>query len=179
VTLAGRVLAVDMGMARAVNAFTRRTPGGLQVARTAAGGLAAAEVVLMGVLAARGHRRVALRMLFTVGAIYVASDLLGGLVARQRPFARLDEVHELLSHHPARSFPSRHVASAVAMAYLALPADRRVAGLMASFAALLGLSRVASGLHYPSDVLGGLLLGLAVARANQRLQVGRTSRPSS
>ena len=134
------------------------------VARAAAGWLAGAEVLLMGQLALRGHWRTALRMLFAVGGIYVMSELLGRLLARQRPFAEDAEVEELLSHHPARSFPSRHVASAVAMALLARTSDVGVARVMAVCAVLLGVSRVAAGLHYPSDVGAGAMLGLITAR---------------
>ncbi len=118
----------------------------------------------MGVLALRGHRRTALRMLYAVCIIYLTSEAVGLVLARQRPFAHVSDVQELLSHHPARSFPSRHVASAVAMALLARDSDRRVARAMASVAALLGVSRIAAGLHYPSDVVAGAVLGLTIAR---------------
>jgi undecaprenyl-diphosphatase len=167
VTLAARLLALDEAGARALNELTRRTPGGQRIAQTAAGTLAGGEVLLMGWLAVRGHRQAALRMLLAVGAIYAASEAIGLAIARQRPFVRLNEVQELLSHHPARSFPSRHVASAVAMASVARPVDPRIASLMGSLAAVLAVSRVAAGLHYPSDVLGGLVLGLLIARASR------------
>ena len=163
-TLAAHLLAFDEAGARALNGWTRRTPGGQLVARTAAGWLAGAEVLLMGKLVLRGHWRTALRMLFAVAGIYVISELLGLLLARRRPFAEDAEVEELLSHHPARSFPSRHVASAVAMALLARTSDVGVARAMATCAALLGASRVAAGLHYPSDVGAGAILGLIAAR---------------
>jgi membrane-associated phospholipid phosphatase len=52
----------------------------------------------------------------------------------------------------------------VAMTLLARDSDRRVARAMASVAALLGVSRIAAGLHYPSDVVAGAVLGLTIAR---------------
>ncbi len=177
VTAAARLLALDEDGARALNEITRRTPGGQRIMQTAAGTVAGAEVLLMGWLAARGHYQAARRMLLAVGAIYAASEAIGLVLARQRPFVQLDDVHELVIHHPARSFPSRHVASAVAMTCLARPADGGIASLMGSLAALLAVSRVAAGLHYPSDVLGGLVLGVLVAQAS-RTYDGSRSRPS-
>ena len=51
-----------------------------------------------------------------------------------------------------------------AMALVALDSDRCVARAMASVAALLGVSRIAAGLHYPSDVVAGAVLGLTISR---------------
>jgi len=164
VTLVARALALDEAGARALNELIRRSSGARLLARTASRGLAGCEIVLMGVLALRGHRRTALRMLYAVCIIYLTSEAIGLVLARQRPFAQVSDVQELLSHHPARSFPSRHVASAVAMALLARDSDRRVARAMASVAALLGVSRIAAGLHYPSDVVAGAALGFTISR---------------
>ena len=69
-----------------------------------------------------------------------------------------------MAHSAGRSFPSRHVASGLAMAWVAGRAHRRLGLAMAGVAWLLGLSRVAAGLHYPSDVLSGALLGSVVGR---------------
>ena len=151
-------------LAARLNASTRRWPALHFVASSAAGGLAATEVVLMLVLGMRGQRGVVLRMLGSVGTVYVASDLLGCIWQRERPFSQRDEIHGLISHRPGRSFPSRHVASALAMASIARCANPRLGGLMAWLAWLLGLSRVAVGVHYPSDVLAGALLGTFVGR---------------
>jgi undecaprenyl-diphosphatase len=85
--------------------------------------------------------------------------LIGFVWPRQRPFARLAHVEALLKHDAARSFPSRHVASGLAMAAIGARAHPRLGTAMTLVAWLLGLSRVAAGLHYPSDVLGGAALG--------------------
>jgi membrane-associated phospholipid phosphatase len=67
-------------------------------------------------------------------------------------------------HEPGRSFPSRHVASGLAMASIGSREHRRLGMLMAGVAWLLGVSRVAAGLHYPSDIAAGALLGLIFGR---------------
>src|SRR5207253_11332489 len=108
--------------------------------------LAGVEVGLMLLLVVGGRRGTALRMLGAVGGVYLACGLIGAAWPRQRPFARLPEVEPLLEHEPTRSFPSRHVASGVAMAAIGGRAHPRVGLAMSVVAWLLGVSRVAAGL---------------------------------
>lgn len=163
--LGARLLAFDIDLARTLNQATRGSRGGQRIASQAAGGLASAEVAIMLVLAARGEFRTALRMLSAVATVYGATELIGLAWRRERPFAGLEQVEELLAHAPHRSFPSRHVASGLAMAAIARPEHPKVGQIMAAIACLLGLSRVAAGLHYPSDVLAGAALGLCTGYA--------------
>jgi membrane-associated phospholipid phosphatase len=63
----------------------------------------------------------------------------------------------------SRSFPSGHTAAAVAFAIGAgreLPHARLP---LEALAALVGYSRVHTGVHYPGDVLAGALLGATIA----------------
>jgi len=163
--LGARLLALDIDLAGAFNQSIRRSRNGQRIARQAAGGLASAEVAIMLILAARGDVRTALRMVSAVATVYGASELIGLAWRRERPFVHLDRVEELLAHAPHRSFPSRHVASGLAMATIARPRHPKTGQIMAGLAWLLGLSRVAAGLHYPSDVLAGAVLGLSVGYA--------------
>jgi undecaprenyl-diphosphatase len=126
--------------------------------------LAVAEVLLMGVLAVTGRHGAAVRMLVAVSSIWITAEALGLAWPRQRPFARLTTIQPLLAHTAARSFPSRHIASALAMASIGGRAHPRLGRLMAGLGWALGLSRVGAGLHYPSDVLAGALLGALVGR---------------
>jgi undecaprenyl-diphosphatase len=158
------LLAVDAAAARGLNALTRRSRRGQMVARAAAGSLAGAEVVMMLALAASGRRHSALRMLLAVGTVYGAAELLGQGWRRERPFHSDGDIEGLLEHDAGRSFPSRHVASGLAMAAIGATEHPRVGQAMTSLAWLLGLSRVAAGLHYPSDVLAGAILGMLVGR---------------
>ena len=130
--------------------------------------LAGVEIVLMLALGVSGRRDSAVRMLIAVGLVYLASDGLGSLWPRQRPFSRLSEVEALTPHTPARSFPSRHVASGLAMASIGGRAHPTLGWAMSVVAWGLGVSRVAAGLHYPSDVLGGAALGVVLGRCLYR-----------
>lgn len=65
------------------------------------------------------------------------------------------------SHDP--SFPSDHATAAFALAVAVFAYHRRAGWLMIGVASVLAIARVAVGTHYPGDVVGGALLGTAVA----------------
>jgi undecaprenyl-diphosphatase len=71
--------------------------------------------------------------------------------------------HLLAARSPDPSFPSDHAAAAFAIAFAVLAFSRWGGVAFLAAATLVGLSRIALGLHYPSDVLAGLLVGWAAA----------------
>jgi undecaprenyl-diphosphatase len=98
----------------------------------------------------------------TVVATYALNTAIKLAVRRRRP--ELEGLPPLTSTPSRLSFPSAHAstsfAGALAYARLGLPAPP-----LYGLAAGLALSRVYLGVHYPSDVLAGALLGAAVAAA--------------
>lgn len=157
-------MAVDDGLTLALNRAARSSGAARGLVSGSATMLAGVEVLLMAWLALAGRRRAALRMLGAVSLVYVASEALGLLWPRRRPFARLSNVQALAPHDEQRSFPSRHVASGLAMAAIGHAAHPRLGRSMYWVAWLLGLSRTAAGLHYPTDVLAGAVLGSLIGR---------------
>lgn len=61
------------------------------------------------------------------------------------------------------SFPSGHTMHAVAFSIVAVSYFPALIWLVAPFSVLVGLSRPILGLHYPSDVLAGAVLGAVIA----------------
>jgi len=112
-----------------------------------------------------GHRR-GLAVAFAVALCgEIPAALVKLIVDRPRPPAST-EIEALLT---AASYPSGHTVRAVLMAGLIVAAigwRRRSTGLRiiaviggVAFVGLVGLARIASGQHWPTDVLGGLMLG--------------------
>ena len=90
--------------------------------------------------------------------------MISELVDRARPFvADPHGVHLFASHAADPGFPSDHATAAFAIA-VAIVLRKQAWGIFALVAAtVLSIGRVALGVHYPSDVLAGAVLGSAAA----------------
>lgn len=94
----------------------------------------------------------------------LANQAVGHLWDRPRPFATHAALTHVLSAKSSDpSFPSDHAAAAFAIAFAVFAFSRRGGALFLAAATLISLSRIALGLHYPSDVLAGMLVGLGSA----------------
>jgi undecaprenyl-diphosphatase len=100
-------------------------------------------------------------------AIAVASVVVDGVIKqvvfRPRPFEVVPEARLIAQRPLTSAFPSGHAARAFAGA---LAVSRLIPAWQPAWwalAALIGVSRVYVGVHWPSDVVAGALLGLAVA----------------
>ncbi len=92
----------------------------------------------------------------------IVSHVIKGLIERVRPCNALDGVLTPAGKSGAFSFPSSHAANMGSSMFLLAMAFRPWRGLFVLIALLVGLSRVYLGLHYPSDVLGGYMMGLLI-----------------
>ena len=86
--------------------------------------------------------------------------------SRPRPYEVIQEI--VLGTNPLDpfSFPSGHTLHAVAFTIVLLGYYPAMDWLVVPFTAMVALSRVVLGLHYPSDVLAGALIGTVVAAAS-------------
>lgn len=122
--------------------------------------------VMLGILLSQGAAGVqpCLHMALTGLLATTVYKWLKGKTLRPRPY----EVHQdiWLTGVPLDrfSFPSGHTLHAVAFSSVALLYYPMLAWLLLPFTLLVAMSRVVLGLHYPSDVIAGALLGSVIAQ---------------
>jgi decaprenylphosphoryl-5-phosphoribose phosphatase len=140
------------------------TPGAERaVARFSKLGEHGALWVAMGLAGAAidGERRDRwLRMTRTIAGTYVLNTAIKMIVRRPRP--NLPDLPPLTGTATQLSFPSAHASTSFAAAGLYRRLGLPTVPLYA-LASALALSRLYLGVHYPSDLLAGALLGSAVA----------------
>ena len=99
--------------------------------------------------------------------LVVNNIILKNLIARARPYATYPELVEDLKdlvHIPkSYSFPSGHTVSAMAVAFTILTQHKKLGVVTLLFALLMGLSRLYVGVHFPTDVYGGIIVGALIA----------------
>jgi undecaprenyl-diphosphatase len=104
---------------------------------------------------------VALVMLATGAAGLALYKLLKRTFVRERPFIRHAGISLAGAPLDRYSFPSGHTLHAVAFTWQAVAAFPETGFVLVPLAAAVAASRVVLGLHYPTDVLVGALIGAA------------------
>jgi undecaprenyl-diphosphatase len=135
-----------------------------------------ADALFLGMLIAAfllvgGHRRRSVRRAvvaagLSAGVALALAQVIARLVDRPRPFVAHPDTLHLFTHHAADpGFPSDHTTAAFAIGVALLLRHRRWGRVVLVFATILAIARVGMAVHYPTDVLGGAVLGTIVALA--------------
>ena len=98
----------------------------------------------------------------TTGITYIIANSLKNIIKTDRPFTALSNIHTLVKES-GYAFPSGHSATIAAFAFAIYFRNKKLGRIALVAMVLIGLSRVAAGVHFPIDIIGGFALGFLVA----------------
>ena len=99
--------------------------------------------------------------------LIVCNITLKPLIARVRPYDLREGIALIIDAPHDFSFPSGHTSASFAAAFAVFLYDKKWYGISAMvFAALIAFSRLYLYVHFPTDILGGIVVGIASAVAS-------------
>jgi undecaprenyl-diphosphatase len=98
--------------------------------------------------------------LWTVGLAILLAELLSFAFLRVRPFLAIPNVIALIPPPLTNSFPSVHTSISIAVTAALYPVSKRWGQLCLLIALGVAVGRMGAGVHYPTDILGGVLVGV-------------------
>jgi undecaprenyl-diphosphatase len=84
---------------------------------------------------------------------------------RPRPYMNLSSTHKLISLSPVenlQSFPSGHAIFFFALSYVVYSFNKKLGVFFIFCSTIIGIARIFVGVHWPSDILAGAVLGIIV-----------------
>jgi len=110
------------------------------------------------------YRKSGITMLLALLLMLIIGNLtIKPIVARVRPYEFMDHVKLLIEKPSDFSFPSGHTFSSFAAAYSVFLYRRKMGGIFLGIAFLIAFSRLYLCVHFPSDVLCGVIFGVCIA----------------
>jgi undecaprenyl-diphosphatase len=135
------------------------------ITRLGSGGLVWIAIALV-FLASKKYRTDGLLLIITLLLCVLIGDfILKPLIARIRPFDVNTAIQLLIAKPTDFSFPSGHTMSSFAAAVVIFHANSRMGIAAFILAALIAFSRLYLYVHYPSDIIGGILIGVLISTA--------------
>jgi undecaprenyl-diphosphatase len=108
----------------------------------------------------KNARRTAVLAFFSaVISRFIITDAIRYFYFRPRPFS-VYQVFQLIPHEPTGSLPSGHAAFFFAMAMVIYGYDKKIGYCFFAGAFLISVARIFAGVHYPMDILVGVVVGI-------------------
>ncbi len=91
---------------------------------------------------------------------FVIVEIIRLIYYKPRPFISFPEIQTLINHSNSSSIPSGHATSFFALAIALYFLNKKLGITMFILASLIGIARIFVGVHYPLDILTGILIGI-------------------
>ena len=99
-----------------------------------------------------------------LGSLIINNNIIKNIVQRPRPFVKFTDLQIIIPTPSEYSFPSGHTASSFAAAsvfYRHLPKQLGIPSVVLT--GIIGFSRLYVGVHYPTDVIAGVIMGILLS----------------
>lgn len=103
-------------------------------------------------------------ILLIISSDQLSSSILKNIFERIRPCNALDDVNILVNCSGSFSFPSSHAVNNFAVAFYFYRLFPKLKWALFVTAALAALSRPYVGVHYPSDIIAGAIIGIFIGQ---------------
>ena len=109
-------------------------------------------------------RRIGAEVILSMLLTYILGNvILKNLVDRPRPYEAYQALEPLIARPHESSFPSGHTMNGFAAATAIFLNNKKAGAAALLLAAAIGFSRLYNLVHYPTDVLGGMVVGIGMA----------------
>jgi len=108
------------------------------------------------------QKRIVIFAVLALPLTYIVSKIGALLYFDPRPFV-VGHFVPLIAHEPDNGFPSDHVLLCASIAALVFPSSKYVGLVLLLLTLLVGASRVHTGIHHTIDIIGSLVMALAIA----------------
>ncbi len=106
--------------------------------------------------------KVFLSVFYSCVLAVISFEIFKSIFQTARPFKALTDVNPLFLAD-GYAFPSGHTAFFFTLAFAIFFHHKKAGYYFMFFALLIGLARIIAGVHFPIDILGGFVLGSAIA----------------
>jgi membrane-associated phospholipid phosphatase len=120
--------------------------------------------MLAGLFFALNYRRLAIEIILGTLTLWLLVEMIKALADRDRPFLTLEKARVIGWREIGDSFPSGHTTQIFFLVTLFshyFQAGPGISIVLYFIASLVGLTRIYVGVHYPRDVIAGMVLGMA------------------
>ena len=117
----------------------------------------------------KNTRKIGLYSIISLAACFIVTNvILKNVIARPRPFEESESILSFLNSicielPDSHSFPSGHTAASFAVAFMIWLFNKRHGTPSIIMAVLVGISRIYLCVHYVTDVIAGMMIGIIVA----------------